>query len=110
MPSCPPSSQTNVLVDDGGHARLGGLGAALTPPILPRMDIDRFFHGAAPELFGYRSLEPTDTGATKASDVYAFGALAYEVSARFKEWAFDKQLRGDLTTRYSPATPHSPTC
>lgn len=75
--------QTNVLIDLRGHAHLGGLGAAFIPPTVPRMDIDRFFHGAAPELASYRPFGSTDTGATKATDVYAFGVLAWEVSSRF---------------------------
>ena len=48
----------------------------------PVVDIDRFFHGAAPELASYHEHFDglTETGATKASDVYAFGVLAWEVS------------------------------
>lgn len=44
------------------------------------MDIDRFFYGAAPELADHERFGLTDTGVTKASDVYAFGVLAWEVS------------------------------
>ena len=44
------------------------------------MDMDRCFYGAAPELAGYGRSELANAGATKASDVYAFGVLAWEVS------------------------------
>ena len=47
---------------------------------MPGVDIDRFFHGAAPELVDPQRFRLTDTGATTASDVYAFGVLAWEVS------------------------------
>ena len=73
-------SQTNILVDAHGHAHLGGLGVALLRSDTPGVDIDRFFHGAAPELVDHEGFGFTDTGATKASDVYAFGVLAWEVS------------------------------
>lgn len=54
--------QTNILVDADGHVRVS------------------FFHGAAPELINPQHFRLTNTGATKASDVYAFGVLAWEVS------------------------------
>jgi serine/threonine protein kinase len=44
------SIQTDILVDHDGHARVAGLGVALLPSTMPGVDIDRFFHGAAPEL------------------------------------------------------------
>jgi hypothetical protein len=47
---------------------------------MPVVDIDRFFHGAAPELVYPQSSGLTDTGPTKESDMYAFGVLAWEVS------------------------------
>ena len=53
---------------------------ALLPSGIPGVDIDRFFHGAAPELVDHERFGLTDTGATTASDVYAFGVLAWEVS------------------------------
>jgi len=75
--------QTNVLVDSGGHAYITGLGAALFPSAMPGVDIDRFFHGAAPELVDPRRFGSSNTEATKASDVYAFAVLSWEVSLEF---------------------------
>ena len=46
---------------------------------MPAMDIDRSFHGAAPELIDPGRWGVTDAGATMASDVYAFAVLALEV-------------------------------
>lgn len=66
--------QTNVLVDAHGRARVAGLGTALLPSAA-----DRFFHGAAPELVDPQRLGLNETGTTKASDMYAFGVLAWEV-------------------------------
>ena len=71
--------QTDILVDHDGHARVAGLGAALLPSAMPGVDIDRFFHGAAPELIEHQRLRLTNAEATKASDAYAFGVLALEV-------------------------------
>ena len=72
--------QRNILVDVGGHARVAGLGVACLPSTTPKVDVDRFFHGAAPELVHPQRFGLTDTGATNESDMYAFGVLAWEVS------------------------------
>ena len=72
--------QTNVLVDAGGHARIAGLGATSISTTVLGVDVDKFFHGAAPELADPQRFRLTITGATTASDVYAFGILAWEVS------------------------------
>ena len=72
--------QTNILVDTEGHARIAGLGVALIPSPMPGVDIDRFFPGAAPELVDPQNVGSSSTGATKASDMYAFAVLAWEVS------------------------------
>ena len=47
---------------------------------MPGVDIDRFFHGAAPELVDPQRFGLTNAGTTKESDAYAFGVLALEVS------------------------------
>lgn len=76
-------SQTNILVDPQGHARIAGLGVALISSPMPGVDIDRFFHGAAPELVNPQHVGSSGTGATKASDVYALAVMAWEVSMEF---------------------------
>jgi len=75
--------QTNILIDSEGHARIAGLGVALISSPMPGVDIDRFFHGAAPELVDAQHVGSSGTGATKASDVYALAVLAWEVSMEF---------------------------
>ena len=76
----PTFFQTNILVDARGHARIAGLGVASFLSAVPGVEIDRFFHGAAPELVDPRRFGLTDAGATETSDIYAFGVLAWEVS------------------------------
>lgn len=62
-----------------GHARIAGLGTASILQAMPGVDVDRSFHGAAPELIDPQRWGFTDAGATIASDVYAFAILAWEV-------------------------------
>ena len=79
---CPLKSfQTNVLVDRDGRAHITGLATAFIPSMLDG-DVDRSFPGTAPELIDQSwSGGFAGTGATTASDVYAFGILAWEVRA-----------------------------
>ena len=72
--------QTNLLVDAGGHIHIAGLGAAFIPSSTPAAGVDRFFHGAVPELVDPQRFQLASTGITTASDMYAFGVLAWEVS------------------------------
>ena len=72
--------QKNVLVDTNGDARVGGLGVAFRPFDMSGGDIDWYFHGLAPELVVPSLPTLTRLPATKDSDVYAFGVLAWEVS------------------------------
>lgn len=52
---------------------------------MPTADIlDRSFHGAAPELIDPQRRGFSDAGATMASDVYAFGVLAWQVEIKFR--------------------------
>ena len=85
--------QTNILVDPDRHARIAGLGVALISSPMPGVDIDRFFHGAAPELAALRRTRSSGTVATKASDVYAFAVLSWEVGMWFV-YALDRSLNG----------------
>jgi len=43
------------------------------------VEIDRFFHGTAPELVDPQRFRLTDTGATKESDVYSLGVVGWQV-------------------------------
>jgi hypothetical protein len=47
---------------------------------VPGVDVDRFFHGAAPELIDPQRFGLVGTESTKASDIYAFGMIAWQVS------------------------------
>ena len=82
-----PVSQANILVDKDGAPRIGGLGNAF---ILPnpaartaedRMGTNRLSCACAPELIvPGTSWDATDPKPrTKASDMYAFGVMAFEV-------------------------------
>ena len=73
--------QSNILVDAAGHIRVAGFGAASAPFTTSRIDVDRRFYGAAPELIDPQLFRTTDAGATKASDMYAFSISVWEVSA-----------------------------
>ena len=72
--------QTNILVDADGRVCVAGLGAASASFTTPAVNVDTFFLGAAPELIDPRRFRSAVAGATTASDVYAFGVLACEVS------------------------------
>ena len=63
-----------------GRAYIAGLGAASTPSTVLAVDVDRSFHGAAPELIAPQRFRLANTRPTTASDVYAFAILAWEVS------------------------------
>ena len=76
----PFASQSNILVDKDGTPRIAGLGNAF---ILPqgKMSTDRLSRSRAPELagLGASSNLANPTHPTKASDMYAFGVMAFEV-------------------------------
>ena len=61
----------NILIDGGGAARIGGFGSAS----LSRLNtpVESTYEWAAPELFSENSRP------SKASDIYAFGMIVYEV-------------------------------
>jgi hypothetical protein len=78
-------------VDDDGHIRIAGLGAASIPSTMPAVNVDQSFHGVAPELIDPRRWGLDDTGVTVASDVYAFAVLALEVRMELAAF-FDSPL------------------
>ena len=72
--------QTNILVDAGGHVRIAGLGAASIPSVVSEVEVDWSFYGAAPELIDPQRFGLVGAEITKASDIYAFGIIAWQVS------------------------------
>ena len=90
-------SQTNVLVNKDGTPRLAGLGNAhilsnsTTWMMEGRAGADRTH---APELTvpGVSSSGTEATHPTKASDMYAFGVMAFEVRIDFSERYFPVSL------------------
>jgi hypothetical protein len=78
--------QKNVLVDGDNVARLGGLGSAFAlslPASWSDVESQRLFCGFAPELIDPDAFGLVHTRATKATDMFAFGMLAWEVSTIF---------------------------
>ncbi|KAF9645215.1 kinase-like protein [Thelephora ganbajun] len=77
----------NILVDKDGTVRIAGLGNAYVLPHSPawtadsRTNTDRLCRGRAPELArpGMSPSVPDSTHPTKASDMYAFGVMAFEI-------------------------------
>jgi len=63
---------------------------------MPGVEIDRSFYGAAPELVYPQRFGLTDSGATKESDVYAFGFLAWEVNLTLERIVCDL-LNGEFS-------------
>ena len=75
--------QRNILVDKDGVARLGGLGSALIsslPASWSDVTSERWFSGIAPELVSPSAFGLTRPRITKATDMFAFGMLVWEVS------------------------------
>jgi len=80
-------SQANILIDKDGASRIGGLGNAFTLPnpaaqiVEGRMGTNRLSRACAPELtVPGASRDVTDPKPrTKASDMYAFGVMTFEV-------------------------------
>lgn len=78
--------QRNVLVDNDGVACLGGLGSAFSlslPASWSDVDTERLFCGIAPELINPDAFGFAHARTTKATDMFAFGMLAWEVSRTF---------------------------
>ena len=104
------SAQTNFLVDTCGRVRVAGLGVAFPLSAMSGFDsnINRFFHGVAPEL-----VDPphtlTNAGTTKASDMYAFGVLTWEVGPMFGVSWTRYSMKSDFLQRFSLGKFHSPT-
>lgn len=76
----------NVLVDGDGVPRLGGLGSAFTlslPASWSDVEAERLPRGIAPELINPQAFGLMHARTTKATDMFAFGMLAWEVNRSF---------------------------
>lgn len=100
-------SQVNILVDKDGSPKIAGLGSASFLPHSAGWEGgtsgDRLFRGRAPEIT-WLEVPPgmnDSTYPTKASDMYAFGVMVWEVRI------------ASFVRRYSvhsiDAGPHGPT-
>ena len=79
--------QRNILVDSNGVARIGGLGSAFAlslPASWSDVATGRLFCGIAPELINPHTFGLVHARITKATDMFAFGMLAWEVSRVFR--------------------------
>ena len=75
------SFQDNILVDLDGTAQIAGLGSALIlghTTTQSETSVEWSFRGSAPELMYPEEFGLSHPQNSKASDVYAFGVLAWE--------------------------------
>lgn len=100
--------QANILVDAGGRVRIAGLGEVSIPSAMPGVDVDRFSHNAAPELFNSRCFGFVGTESTKTSDTYAFGIIAWEVSRMGTNLSGRNPKSNGIIPRFSQGGFHSP--
>ena len=87
---CSPYLQINIRIDRQGVARIAGFSSATIAlePDIALEDIDgsaeiSALRWCSPEILQPDSFWLTKPTTTKASDVYAFGMLAYEVAPPF---------------------------
>lgn len=95
-------------MDDDGHVRIAGLGAASILSTTPVENTDQSFYGAFQKLVDPRRRWPTDTGATMASDVYAFADLALEVRMKFAASFDSPPSETEFMLRFSLCDPMKP--
>ena len=88
---CSPYPQSNIRIDEQGTARITGFSSAtiMVEPDIASEDIDESVDSSlsrwcSPEILHPGSFGSTKARATKASDMYAFGMLAYEVGLNFR--------------------------
>lgn len=84
--------QKNIRIDDHGTARIAGFATAtiILQPDIALEDIDGSVESnvsrwCSPEILHPGGFGLTKARVTKASDIYAFGMLAYEVGPTFPD-------------------------
>ena len=99
------------MVDNDGAARLGGFGS-VSSPSLPASWSDigtkRLFYGIAPELVNPYAFGLAHARTTKATDMFAFGMLAWEVSWVFGCFLISRSSPTGVGPRSSPENHRSP--
>ena len=101
----------NVLVDNDCVARLGGLGSAFSlslPTSWFAPTAERLFCGIAPELIHPHAFGFVHARTTKATDVFAFGMLAWEVSQFFACPSVSRYSLVGAGSSSLPGDPRSP--
>jgi len=96
----------NVLVDDDGVARLGGLGSVFPlsfPASWSDVGAEKLFCGTAPELINPGAFGLVQARTTKATDMFAFGLLAWEVSRILVRLSISKYSCTGIAPRSLPA-------
>jgi len=98
------------LVDNDGVARLGGLGHASSlsvPASWSDVGTGGLFCGVAPELLDPQAFGLVHARTTKATDMFAFGMLAWEVGRVFVCLSISRYSSIGPGSRFSPGSPHS---
>lgn len=98
----------NILVDGDGNARIGGLGSVAIHPSTQTADMDQFLRGAALEAADPRLLSVGEPGASKESDISAFGTLAWQVSMKPPESNRQSAEQSNVMVRYSQGVNRAP--
>lgn len=101
--------QTNVLVESDGTPRIAGLGSSFfqSSPVAWSEDLDELTRSSAPELANHEAFGLPKPQNTTASDVYAFGVLAWEVKHAHPSQSQHNRLIADC--RFLHAVACSPT-
>lgn len=106
------SPQRNVMVDDNGVARLGGLGSAfaLSLPSSYQSDLGpvRPPRDAAPELITPHAFGLVHVRITKATDMFDFGTLTQEVDRSLLYLLLSGHSSIYIGSRSSPESLRSP--
>jgi len=93
-------------VNGEGHVRIAGLGTAFALPTTLAVDAHLSFHGTAPELIDPQRWGLHNTEAITASDVYAFGVLAWEVRMELVASLGKLLNEMEFIVRFSPGELH----